>query len=471
MLAACTSESENGPSANISYESIAATQQVPVTFGTYIGDQATTRAGYVGPINSDATLRTSGVEFGVFGYYTNAGNYDSNSSTGSDINFMYNQKVTYSTSWTYSPIKYQPNESATSNIDQHSASTVGGTDKLTFFAYAPFVTVTSGTGAPADASYGITALPGNTIKGDPKVSYKLSDDALNSVDLLWAVAPSNQTTPTVAGGNWGNVLAGMPYIDLVKPELTSGPVSTPINFSFKHALSRLALTVQATRDKDVVDGSLVELWDDAVGAANKTKIVIDYVKLTGNFPIQGDLNLNNASSNTPKWENLKYYDLGAPGTPSSTVGLKEILINTSNGNLATSLRVDNASTPGTAASQPDGVLVKSSTELLEKTATPASRYFMFIPDNTNLTSIDVEIRYFVITDDTNLSGGKSVIENKIKKTVSVIPPAVLFEAGKAYTWNLTLGMETVSIAATVVPWSDQSATPVDLPLNVAPAAP
>ena len=56
MLAACTSESENGPSANISYESIAATQQVPVTFGTYMGETPVTRAGYAGIIDDVPTL-------------------------------------------------------------------------------------------------------------------------------------------------------------------------------------------------------------------------------------------------------------------------------------------------------------------------------------------------------------------------------------------------------------------------------
>ena len=104
MLAACTSESENGPSANISYESIAATQQVPVTFGTYMGEQAITRAGTAGNIADDGTnsaeanLVAKG-GFGVFAYYNNAGDYPETltpafiENNSLEPNFMYNQLV------------------------------------------------------------------------------------------------------------------------------------------------------------------------------------------------------------------------------------------------------------------------------------------------------------------------------------------------------------------------------------------
>lgn len=477
MLAACTSESENGPSANISFESFAATQQVPVTFGTYLGETPTTRAGYVGPIENATILQNPAVWFGVFGYYTDHSSYVPASSP---INFMYNQKVEFTDtdgdstpdSWNYSPIKYWPNETnptygTIGNVDDgtstNDATSAGGPDKLTFFAYAPYVSSATG-------STGITGLPTNAGTGDPLVSYAVSQDALNSVDLMWglyfdpSLSPSANATPTVvSSGTWG-IAHGKPFIDLIKPQLSTG-VSTPVNFTFKHALARLDLTVQATRDKDVVDTSRDELWDATVGAANKTKIVIDYVKLSGAFPLKGDLNLNNSVVNKPNWTNIKYS--GDVTTPTSADLIIEGDVSpATKDNLAASLRVDDRSDPGTASTQPDGVKVKSSTKLLKQSGTgPADSYFMFIPDGA-LRSVDVEIRYFVITDDAKLKDGKSVVENKIKKTISVVAPNVLFEAGKAYTWNLVLGMETVSINATVASWDAQTPETVDLPINV-----
>lgn len=468
MFTACTSESDNSPSANISYESVAAAQQTPVTFGTYMGETPTTRAGYVGVMTEAQLKETVGNSggFGVFGYYTDHSDYVPASSP---INFMYNQGVFWNTTnsiWEYTPIKYWPNETnstyGTSSQVDGSATSSEGPDKLSFFAYAPYVSSASGT-------TGITAIPANTDTGDPKITYAMSQDALNSVDLMWAVSNAADNTAIVTGVATGwNIGAGMPFKNLVKPQLTtSTSTAAKVNFNFKHALARLALTVQATRDtKAVVTSGGTEFYGSS-DPANKTKVMIETVTLSGKFPTTGKLNLDNTTSATPEWEIASY--------PTTNT---DITINGSN--MTPSLHVvkDGSSNVESAANQKSGstdyagVLVNSETPLLANDASSNPRYFMFIPNTTTDAStkqdkITVNIVYHVITDDTALDGGKVVITNNITKVLDLN-----LEAGKAYTLNLTLGMETVDFAATVTNWNTTpGSTPVDLPINVAPAAP
>lgn len=453
MLAACTSESENGPSANISFESIAATQQVPVTFGTYIGDQATTRAGKTGSIDTDVLklAQGSGGGFGVFGYYTDHSDYVASGGSASPVNFMYNQGVFWNSKWEYTPVKYWPNETNATNGTQGqvdgSATSSGGPDKLTFFAYAPYVSSPSYDGVVSPTTYGITALTSNATDGDPKVNYAFSDDALNSVDLLWAVAPANQTTPTVSGGDWSNVLAGKPYINLVKPKLTNSPSvgSNPINFSFKHALAKLKLTVQAANDQVAAGGTEF--------TAAETKIVIEKVELTGNFPTSATLNLNNTTANVPKWEYA--------ADPSA----QTLEISTAKANLNSDLAYET----GKKASQhtANGV-VTTSPKVLMKNTSDNEVYFMFIPHSTQ-TNVTVKITYYVITDDAALNDEYISVKNVIQKLITPLN----FVAGNEYTLNIVLGMETVDFTATVEAWTTTGNTvAVDLPINVVtPPAP
>ena len=79
---------------------VAATVDVPVGFAPYTSTSVT-KAGAYGEIDDDA-LKTNG--FGVFAYQT-TGDY----SASAKPNFMYNTKVS-TASWTYSPIKYWPNQ-------------------------------------------------------------------------------------------------------------------------------------------------------------------------------------------------------------------------------------------------------------------------------------------------------------------------------------------------------------------------
>ena len=110
-------------------------------------------------------------DMGVFAYFTN-GTFSEGSSTP---NFMYNQKVERQAdgSWTYSPVRFWP------------ANT---TDKISFFAYAPYVDhAASGGSNPT--------LSGNGAKGFPTLSYTVPSAENSQVDLLAAVPLMNRTAP------------------------------------------------------------------------------------------------------------------------------------------------------------------------------------------------------------------------------------------------------------------------------------
>lgn len=234
-------------------------QQNAIEFGTYLGRDAQTKAS----VTDITTLRTGG--FGVFAYYTAQTPF--NETDGRSSNFMYNQKVydptpgESETKWSYSPIKYWPNNE---------------NDKISFFAYAPYVNTTSAievSGSNATA---------------PTIKYTVNNDISKHIDLVYAPA----------------------HIDMTK-QATSGKVS----FNFFHALSRIGFNVEAM--VDIVNTDKTGADDnntDNGSIAEGTTITINSVKLSGNFIESGILNLasstgtasiqNSSAISNPNWTDL-----------------------------------------------------------------------------------------------------------------------------------------------------------------------
>lgn len=419
FMASCSSSNDDliggAPSLNES--------SVPITFGSYLGRTATSRAGATG-VQTTATLATNG--FGLFASYTDNSSYG----TSSTPNFMYNTKVTGTptdapTSWTYSPLRYWPNETGTDN----NGATSEGTDHLTFFAYAPYVEATASTGAVTENTVGITALTKNSDAGDPKVSYTVASDPAKSVDLLWGV--SNTATWDNVTGTALNLTEGLPYLNLIKPK-----TDQKVSFNFKHALSRLGLTVQGAFDQVAAGGTLTD-----------AKITVDKVEITGeNFAAKGVLNLNNTTAGVPLWD--------TSATDAGTLSL------TLDGNNLNPTIKDEGATK--AASQPDGVTATQQSLMKDD-----KTYFMFIPGTaTSEKPLVVKITYYTTTDDPNLADGYTRVENVITKKISGTDSGLEFEAGKSYTLNLVLGMTSVKVTATVADWDNGTSTQVDLPINV-----
>lgn len=142
---------------------------VPVAFGaTALPIRVQTRTGEITTANITS--------MGVFASYTGQGNFDDHYSTGSTLNYMYNQKITRANSsspWTYSPMKYWPNKAG---------------DKITFFAYAPHTD---------NIKTGALEVPGKTDKGKLYFYYVTPLKAEEQVDLLVATAVNTTKTGTV----------------------------------------------------------------------------------------------------------------------------------------------------------------------------------------------------------------------------------------------------------------------------------
>lgn len=466
MFAACSSNDslDTGQTS----QPVKAGEELAVGFDVYTS-RTTTRSGETGEITT-ALLGTVGKPgFGVFGYYTDNNDYDPQCAP----NFFYNQRVyakTVANTFEYDPVKFWPNEYGNNAISDDN-------DKVSFFAYAPYVEVTPSTGKVVkalptddDDKWGITGMSRNSTNGDPLIKYIASFDEDKSVDLLWGtVGVSNTVWPVVNDPSTNqNMTAGLPWLNVQRPS----QIDQKLTFDFKHALSQLSVDVDA-----FIDGTDAT---NALPTDNKTRIFIRSVSFSG-FAMKGALNLNNTTANTALWldysgsadldngETVVIYDgrkdgkEGATGSEASnekTLGLNPQFVQDETSIAAGAWAATGVN--NTAASlfrKWNGTAYVASTNPI-----------MVIPTGDKL---EVEIVYDVETLDPNLanyvSDAKtpgSSIENRIRKEV-VFGSLQKMESGKRYVIHLHLGMNSVKLDATVEPWKDaESGAEVDLPLNV-----
>lgn len=426
-----------------------------VGFSAYT-QRSTTRSGLSG-VMTDAVLQNCG--FGVFGYYTDNNDYEQSRTP----DFFYNQKVEYEAGdWKYEPVKYWPNEYGSTAVSDDN-------DRVSFFAYAPYVEVSPSSGKLVktlsdDDQWGITGMSRNSAAGDPLVKYIASFENGKSVDLLWGVC-DDPNWAIIQGGtvqliNEGKV--GLPWLNVERPLYPNndGLNNKRMKFTFKHALAQFSVNVDAfvdglTNEKDLTP---------------KTKIYVRQISFTG-FATKGALNLNNTEKDKALWLDysgtsdiesgaaVTIYDgrkdgkegmSGADASNEKVRGLNPDIIS----NYNETINQGNTTAGVTADLKP----------LFESTV-PA----MVIPTGEEM---EVEIVYDVETEDANLStrlsDGKtfgSSIENRISKTISFGTAGM--ENGKHYTLNLHLGMNSVKFDATVSGWVESDVKPeADLPANM-----
>ena len=391
------------------------TEENEISFGVYV-PKAVTKAGSTAVLNDATALQAA--HFGVFAAHSTGtpGAYGASDT----MDFMWNQEVTYSGGWQYSPVKYWPNQHGTAAVSTP-------VDKLSFFAYAPYVEATPADGTiTSNNTWGITAFTSNTATGDPKVTYVC--DATHPVDLLWGVIDESKNWKDANSTNLA-LTAGLPYLNLIKPYGT-----TKVKFLFKHALAKIVVDV-----KTVEDGAGIS----NIGVDDGTRIFIESLTLTGSSIYNsGVLNLNNTVANTPKWE--------VSGSPTTTFVV----------NIEDKDQLYVASTP----SAWDNNWNSTGTGKTGVTTTIATLYTGIAIPNSGTSLDSVTIVYDVITKDANLAGGVSVIKNTITKDVT---PAAFdnLQAGNVYTLHLQLGMRTVDIDAEITDWVSTVNTTVDLPAN------
>lgn len=462
-FAACSSD--ESPTAPEEQQTGAAYTQgeVPVAFDAYV-NRGTTRAGAHGILNSTALE----VGFGVFAYYTDNKPY----SETSIPNFMYNQLVYKSgTDWTYTPIKYWPNEFG-SNAESD------GEDKLTFFAYAPYVEkVDSKTGrllsTETEKTTGIIGMTSNTTTGDPYIKYAVDFDPDYCVDLCWGVSKDGFSSSVDGSSN--TVGATEPFIDVIKPKITDN-----IKFQFYHALASLNVQIDADVD-DVRDGTS----DHGEDVNKDTRIWVRSVTFEG-ITDKGALNLNANGGNTPAWTELSntnaeigsgsvtVYDGRRDGKEGSAEASNEKnKINP----LLTQGGIYAAYAPATGLKISDAYpgVTKDAVNLFDaSTGSDEEKLEMPIYVIPAGEKLSVTIVYDVETYDDKVAGylsdGKlkgSTVENKISKEVF----ATGLEAGKKYVVKLHLGMTSVKFEADVTNWDNGDDAEIDLPYNGPQPAP
>ena len=451
------------------------TQPVPIAFDTYVLQSAETRApqitalpaqGATGSIENVERLREVG--FGVFATYSNGTQWTSSSSHVP--NYMYDQKVTFDSSndkWVYSPVKYWPNETTR---DQHGA-TSDHTDYVSFFAYAPYVDYsadatidTDNQITPADRSqthWGVVKMSDNfTDEADgPYVYYAPASVTTNSVDLLWGVAPTGgYTYQPINAPSTLTVAEGMPFMNMIKPT-----VDTKLSFLFKHALARLGVTAK-------VD---VDLWEDAqiytdalkTATQGSTVVSIDEIRITGNFPSSAKLQLKNTTAGVPLWGDPTYDNADHTHTYvldeqsiAKSLHTPEYVYNNHNVNDGLHDDFSNQLTNGLLKTYaPQQVLTTAKSDLGNnvQSADEEQTYLMVIPNpnDNNGTHLQVSITYSITSLDDHLMPSKNGYF-RMTQTVNGDVTIPKMEAGKAYTLQCSIGLNTVLLEVNAYEWSE-----------------
>ena len=411
MLTAC-SNADEAPTKSTA----PSTGDTAINFGAYM-NRSVSRGGAVGELTGAAELQGAG--FGVLAYYTDNKPYAPDALP----NFMYNQQVEYNSGWTYSPLKYWPNE-----YGSDAAST--GVDMLSFFAYAPYTPVNLVSGmveAPNDQT-GIIALTRATENGDPKVRYVASLDPATKVDLCWA----------------------NPIMNKIKTDYAS---DGKVAFNFAHALASINVTIDASDDGAALDAN--------------TRIYVRSVTFEG-FALKGDLDLNAPVPALPTLAKPLWYE---PYINSSLIGEAVTIFDGRRDGREGVADMPNEKPVGFNQKIIQGGAYNTSEETpgvtndavnLFRSATKTDDIYV-IPTDMPLR---VTIAYDVETHDENLLSGflsdgivhGSTIENVITKTVTLGGNNLTLEAGKKYTIGLHLGMRSVKADATIAGWVTE-ATP------------
>ena len=435
---------------------------VPVNFSAYTS-RTLTRSGAVGSLTTAKLTDTNSdfgkAGFGVFAYYTNADDYASDARP----NFMFNQQVKWdgtNSLFDYSPVRYWPNEYGETAQSEDI-------DKVSFFAYAPYVEVNPATGYLKDAgnynegaAWGITGTSRNTYTGDPLVKYITSFETEKSVDLCWGVYNEGDDGWNIMNGHQ-TITNGLPWLNVQR----SGTVEQRLKFTFCHATAKLNVQIDANVDGSTYDSSSGSYGTElgthagvATGEGNPdgaTKVYVRSITFTG-IAQQGALNLNNVKANVPLWMN--YTGTGwIENGQSVTIhdGLRD-------GYEGTESAEANSET--VRGLNPN--IISNEGNTMPGVTNTSVNLFGRYADNTDLNEgiyviptgerVKMTIVYDVETAVPDLPGYLSdgethgiSIENRITTDLKSDNRNLTFEGGKSYTLRLHLGMNSVKFDAEV----------------------
>lgn len=403
LLTACTSDESQQERGQIAYSK-------SIAFDCYLGNTAVTRA-MNGNMTTDE-LKQAG--FGVYGYYTETADYASNLKP----NFMCNEKIYWSgadSKWNYDNQQFWPN---------------GENNKLSFFAYAPYV--------ESAENEGIISLPSNSVASDPVIGYKMGTGS--NVDLLWGTNEEGKT------------YQDSPY--KLNIDMTKQGISDRIHFAFKHTLANVAGApgcLKVLLDVDAIRNSITEGASLAGFDTNKTKVTLKSVTIrnasdTGAPVTSGTFNLA-----TGQW------------TLGTETGSFEYTFSTATSGLLNSAIAEPSSVSSWSdISDVDGITL-SPQDVISSSAAASMPLIAFIPGQAPKISVTAD--YYIRTSDSKLDRGFSELHQVITNEVSL--PTL--QMNSKYTLYIHLGLTSVKFSAAVDAWDGSSSTvsePIDLPSNV-----
>lgn len=348
-----------------------------IGFGVYTGVQ--TKGLITDNTDTDGTtangLKVAGKGFGIMAYLTTGADY---SATATKATFMNNQQVTWDTgasgSWKYTPVKYWPNNT---------------TDRISFFAYAPYST---------SGSNGIT-LTDATNSANPKLDFTLQTEQKKLVDLV----VSDATTGDTGTQN-----------------RTSASSGNNVSFDFKHVLTRV--TMKAQTDKNIKDNAQTKVYITKVELVSTDKLAknatLDMVTRKWTLPATGATNYNDS------------YVL-ADGANSATGVL----------NMAT------------ASSYGDYTKSSIEIDETPKSLFIDNHYLFLIPvgndgGGTADNDVKVKITYDIVTLPSDGAGTAAVSSDTKEVNIGT---GVLAQ-GKAYSLNFTVGLKEIKVTVTDFNW-------------------
>jgi hypothetical protein len=435
LLVGCASDSVDTPTDN------GKEKKEAIAFDTYVPyTTPTSRATYpsdtsIGDI-TDSRLKT--VTFGVFAqstYNTAWSGY----TKSTPFNFMWNQQVLWdgtlaTPAWTYEPVKYWPN-------DNNPADDQGATGSLmhsylSFFAYAPYTNVAApGSGFDKTGEAGadgiIKVVANTTNVADSYIYYRTSNEKPfgvdESVDLLWATKQDCYKYDSDNANDYGRVTDRVPLV-------------------FKHALTKLSITVRALIDQTSTHSS--PAYSTIID--ENSKLFVDTVSITTpHYYSEGKLKITPTASpwDTPTWD---YTGVAAGcekdgfyfGSETSTKNVRD--------DVSYSLRwtgnPPDRSTPEEAKDDFDALTTGVTSDVEQQLPADYSMY-MFCPTTTpsDISDITIRTKYYVVTYDPSLTLNNpkyySIVKNDIKASLG--NTSFKFEPNKQYKIVLNLGLTSV----------------------------
>lgn len=364
--------------------------------------------------------------FGIMGYYTGDKGWEQ-AKASTAPGFMHNQMVKWDGAlnnnlggWTYSPVKYWPNNQS---------------DKISFFAYAPYESDWDS----GNKSGVITSDA--TTKGIPYIKFKIKEgnDLRKMVDLVVASARDK----------------------------TYANSTTGVTFNFEHTLSRISFKAKlGDGTYNSLDGNdgfvyITEMW--IVGSNHGTTAADGNMSLINPA---AESNTNSKFYTTATWKEL-HWNYGTTGsTPEAIIPTKDF-------SLKSMLNVDGGITESNPtdghSGTVTGVKITNTSKSNPVSLFPDKQYLYLIPVGDNVIDaaqsgcaegdIWFGFHYDIVTPDKTIQG--QYIASHAESVVKI--PAGHLQRKKTYEYTLVINLHEIKIEkATVGEWGTEvTASPVE----------